>query len=563
MLACLALTVSPVRAQGPQDWDVASGDWNVDANWLNAVVPDASFGDSALIGNGGTATLTNTAPDVGGVQVASGLLAISGSGKLNIVDASLSEPSSTGFLNVTGGTLTLSGNANVTAAGNLSLFGRTSVTGPDVTFSTQGNVGFALGGNYQANITSPTAHSVLTSTATANLAGTLSVSFDGVSPSVGDTWTIVDAATINGNFGTVRTVDTPLGNGLALVVNTVAGGNGSLAQLAVDARLHLEVDRQTGATTVKNLHANPIAIQGYTVRSGLGALNPADGAWNSLQDQGTANWFETASSANGLGELEASQGGSREIAATGQQLLGNAYDPLFAFGTSVLPEDLVFQYRTSTGDVLQGTVQYVGDYRLNNLVLTVDPATGNAQVRNASPTTAVKLQGYTLTSADGSLLTSFESTLPDSEWAETAGSANGVGELNFSDGETTLAPGDTFDLTGVFASGGTEDLVFRYRRLVAAAGDFNEDGVVNGADYTGSASSWSARFGDDLDGGDFLAWQRGFGSPAPGSGAITTGIVVYEESSLGSATLAAVPEPTGAALVQFLTLAMLWRKRRS
>lgn len=49
-------------------------------------------------------------------------------------------------------------------------------------------------------------------------------------------------------------------------------------------------------------------------------------------------------------------------------------------------------------------------------------------------------------------------------------------------------------------------------------GDFNGDTFVNGDDY----QEWTGRFGADLDGQDFLAWQRGFD---------------------GSSSAAAVPEP--------------------
>jgi hypothetical protein len=50
--------------------------------------------------------------------------------------------------------------------------------------------------------------------------------------------------------------------------------------------------------------------------------------------------------------------------------------------------------------------------------------------------------------------------------------------------------------------------------------DFNGDGVVNGNDLTDAADGWEARFGDDLNGNDFLGWQQDFGveggDPAPG-----------------------------------------------
>lgn len=62
-------------------------------------------------------------------------------------------------------------------------------------------------------------------------------------------------------------------------------------------------------------------------------------------------------------------------------------------------------------------------------------------------------------------------------------------------------------------------------------GDFNADGYVDAADLNDPVHGWKARFGVDLDGNDFLVWQRNLGAgtpPSPGA--------------------AAVPEPTSAFL---------------
>jgi hypothetical protein len=64
-----------------------------------------------------------------------------------------------------------------------------------------------------------------------------------------------------------------------------------------------------------------------------------------------------------------------------------------------------------------------------------------------------------------------------------------------------------------------------------AAGDFNGDGVVNLADLDDPTLGWKARFGADLDGSDFLQWQRNF------NGVAATGSV------------APVPEPATAGLL--------------
>lgn len=60
--------------------------------------------------------------------------------------------------------------------------------------------------------------------------------------------------------------------------------------------------------------------------------------------------------------------------------------------------------------------------------------------------------------------------------------------------------------------------------------DFDGDGDVDGVDLTHPTLGWQARYGNDLDGTDFLAWQQQFGS-----------------GTLSAST--AVPEPKGVALV--------------
>ena len=559
-VAAIAALAPALHAQGPQPWDVASGDWNEDSNWLNVVVPDASFGDTALINNGGEATLNVPASfSVGGVSVGPGRLSLTSNGSVTAIDATGSDPTATGFFSTSGaGTLVMADNASVSAQGPVNLSGATNITGPNASFSASGNFSFGLSSVYNAGITDSASHSLISVDGVATLRGTLNAAFSGFTPSSGDSWTLVDAATLDGEFGSVNVSGIPAGLGLAGAVTTSPGGKGTLAQLTIQSRLVLEVDRQTGATTLRNFGAAPIAFEGYSVASSLGTLDGADGAWNSLEDQGVANWVETPTTANGIAELNNAEGGNLAVAGGANRTLGNAFDPLLPFG-SPSPEDLVFEYRDATAGVVQGIVEYVGEIRANNLVLTVDPATGNAQVRNASPDIPVALQGYTVTSADGSLLTTFDSTLPDSDWAETAGSANGVGELNFTTGETTLAPGDTFDLSGLFAPGGTQDLVFQFRRLAAEAGDFNEDGVVDGDDLNGSPQSWESRYGDDLGGDDLLDWQRALGEESGGQ--IVTGLVSYNGNFPAAAGAAAVPEPSAAILLALASAAVTGRRR--
>lgn len=49
-------------------------------------------------------------------------------------------------------------------------------------------------------------------------------------------------------------------------------------------------------------------------------------------------------------------------------------------------------------------------------------------------------------------------------------------------------------------------------QIYGGPGDFDGNGVVNGEDLTHATLGFYARFGDDLDGSDFLVWQRNFGN---------------------------------------------------
>jgi len=77
-------------------------------------------------------------------------------------------------------------------------------------------------------------------------------------------------------------------------------------------------------------------------------------------------------------------------------------------------------------------------------------------------------------------------------------------------------------------------------------GDFNGDGVVDDADLDDPADGWRARFGADLDGNDFLVWQRHLGTA--GGGAAT-------------AWGASVPEPAGVVLGWTVVAVMLYARR--
>jgi hypothetical protein len=242
----VALAVPVVHAQpGPTPvvtiWDLGTppgsgtGNWNVATNWSRDIVPDVTQEDAAIINGGGTAQVnTVIGTNVGSVVLGqgtaageSGTLEIQSGGTLNVVDdptfpadgsvrvgqntgqglnAALTGTNpnpGTGTLRVLPGgtlnsvTLTSGGNPESqivlgsTGAGTATVntsavtLGRTMrVIGPNVNFTSSGT---GAGINFQGTsvfipeITGPT-HSVLKTTGTANLGGTLQPDFNGVTP---------------------------------------------------------------------------------------------------------------------------------------------------------------------------------------------------------------------------------------------------------------------------------------------------------------------------------------------------------------------------------------------
>jgi hypothetical protein len=109
----------------------------------------------------------------------------------------------------------------------------------------------------------------------------------------------------------------------------------------------LEVDLLSGAATIQNLSAaaGPFDVVGYSITSESGSLSVE--GWNSLEDQGVADWGEANPSASAIAELNPSSSILFENGTTVD--LGSIFT-----GT----DDLVFEYGTPTGSAL-GTVEYV------------------------------------------------------------------------------------------------------------------------------------------------------------------------------------------------------------
>jgi hypothetical protein len=382
---------------------------------------------------------------------------------------------------------------------------------------------------------------------------------------------------VTGNFSSIDTSGVTLPAGLAFRV--VAGTNGArnTRDLTVEEVLVLQVNRDTGAVSIANLGAQNKNIDGYSILSPNGWLT---GTWNSLDDQnvGGANaWVEAGPTANALSELNPAQvpPGFTTVNAGASLNLGTPYAVNTAMfpplGTN--PDNLAFEYSGPDGRTIQGQVVYSGTRVVNDLIVSVDPATGMAALKNDSPYTVV-LDGYSIYSDSGSLVPGTWSSLDDqnvSGWEEAAPTANALAELK-ANGTLTLPPGTGFGLGTPFKTvGATQDLRLEYLTpgqnnstlgqviygpftvppppTGGLIGDYNNNGVVDAADYVlwrngGPLMNDSTPAGVGPE--DYNVWRENFGKTA----------------TPGSAAAAAVPEPSTFVLLCLVAAARVFCTRR-
>jgi hypothetical protein len=590
-LVILAACTQSALAQSPINWIVPTGNWTVGGNWDTGIAPDTNFDELANINNGGTATVSspvNTGPGqvvLGQSAGASGTLTIANGGNLPVTFTPGNV--STGGVNVgqagtghlivqPGGTLTA---RTITVAGETgssvvlggiatgtttvttefgATFGRNlRVIGPNVNFSTQ-TLMLQPANTYVAQITGAS-HSPLKSTNLATLGGTLRIEFGpGVTPMLGNRWNLIDAPSFAGAFSNIDTSTAPaLPTGQVYrfeAVDDPSSVHGQFGRLSIEQLLVLNVNRSTGAVSI-NTGTAPVDIDGYAISSPLGGLVP--GNWNSLQDQGVSDWRESppGGAATQLAELKPTA--STAIAPGTPRPLGNIFRYPMAqeFGTEL--EDLAFEYYTTDGRTIQGLLNYEGDKRFNNLVLVVDPTSGAARLENQS-SLGVDIDGYKISSATGSLLPANgnwnsldDQSAAGGDWRESNPTVNQLVELK-PGGEALVGGGATFNMGSLFktaAAGGTQDLTFEYllpdeseftggvvvyRSLgTALAGDYNNNGVVDAADYV----VWRNEIGTPA---AYETWRANFGRTAA-SGSMVAGTSVPEPASVLLASTVACP----------------------
>jgi hypothetical protein len=606
--------IQPAQAQTDY-YFVPAGvdDYNVDANWLepnlmNQFVPSYGFDERAVIGgvdsvqsitysgvSPGAITLARDSATTGTLEIRSGGVLHSRIGAATNGGISVGPHSSgVGTLRVLpGGTLTAEGSLTSGSTGNdqitvggtdtgtATLSAASAVIGgmmqvyPNADVSTTGNFYFSSNATYQVEVNA-SGNGTIDVGENAGLDGSLHFNFTGVTPSVGDSWNVLEANQFFGSFRNVTySVSLPY-NQTFVTATTPAGGDRSQLTVDVEEVLVLNVNRDTGEVTMSHPGTTPIELDSYYIGSDAGTLVPAN--WSSFHDQGLlgGGWLETTTNPGNVGEVRPT--GSATISGGSEYELGAIFDPFAGpFGSGSEDLELVFS-RPSDGAVLHGVVQYTGT-AVNNLLLQVDPATGQTYLRNPSQTT-VQFDAYHVLSDSGSLSTDGWNSLDEQGaegniWEEVLDSDSGlIGEFNTA-GFTTLAPGMSLNLGQLFNPAGTQDLEFEFLMMgeevgrvgtifyeayvppTGVDGDYNDDGIVDAADYTvwRDNLNTSTTLPHDptpgtVDASDYTVWKTHFGQSAPGSGS----------GALSSSV--AVPEPAAWLLVLLGGLAVVCRRRQ-
>jgi hypothetical protein len=526
----------------------------------------------------------------GGTLTAQGDVVIN-SGSVTVGGVAAGGTLATGNLREVGtnSTVTLVGSANVNLTNGAVLNGNTTITGPSVVFNAP-SLSLANTSVFSPDITSAavaagTGHSVINVSGGVSLNGTLRPLFhNGVVPHLGDVWTIFDAAHVQGNFAASDATGAGAGlaTGLRYAVTTTTVGSvrGVKGQLTVENFLTAEVDRASGKVSIRNTNTSAgtgVTITGFQIGSPAGALKSS-----SFASPFGAPWQSANLSANSIGELNPSS--NTLVGLNANHPLGNIYDPVSletTFGTTPV-SDLTFSYTRSDGRTVSAPVTYVNTGLANTLVLQVDPTDGKARIVNDSTFNNIHVDGYQVSSASLSLLPTWNSLQDQTigNWEEASPTTGFIAELNPT-ADTSLNAGQALaTMTGLFKNGGTQDLAFQFRvpgtgpgtgvlngvvRYVAfnagiLIGDYNNDHVVNAADYT----VWRDRLGQPgnqlpnrdpnngsvpINSDDYLSWKANFGA--------------FQGAGAGGLNSSAVPEPPGFVLAALFAAGFIALSRRS
>lgn len=345
----------------------------------------------------------------------------------------------------------------------------------------------------------------------------------------------------------------------------------------------LTIDMSDGSTRIDNTGGVAINIDSYQINSPGGLLDSA--GWSTLQSQLPATGWDVpvGGSATSLAELNSTTNPSTPLnltAATGTQGLGSAFttsatvleaaQSAAGFGNAYLDVEFVFGDDDANASFI-GAVEYENELA-NSLVLEINTNTGVMNLFNESRA-AVTIDFFQITDPDGTNALSPAgftglAGLSRPGWENPGEPVNNVdGLVEFFPGDgTSVGQGDTIaggealgNLGAAFNTNSVQrDIELRFHvvggddagilgvvRYVeeGVVGDYNDDGVVNLADYT----VWRDNLGTSIalpnedpsstpgvvTTEDYDVWKGNFGAGQLVAASVVGASTVPEPASLG------------------------------
>lgn len=327
--------------------------------------------------------------------------------------------------------------------------------------------------------------------------------------------------------------------------------------------LVLQVDRDTGNFFFTGASASTVNLAAYRITSKYGTISPNDFVGIDESD------WDFAGLPKSPAGVQQTNSNPDPVAGTPIDNrvsinLGAAYDSTQAladggFGFDVEQDDLSLTYYDTVLDQIfeDGVIEYLGNRQYNNIGISVNLAQGTAFLKNDSRFDQV-ISGYLIEAATPGTLNTNLATFDGLR--NEAGGGNfqpptvldgeNISEADPTDGGIAINAGQSYSL-GVIG-GLLDDLTFSF--LLSGTGEASRVGFV---DYFSAAPIDGDFDGDgDVDGIDFLAWQRG-DSPDPLSASDLSNWQSNYGSPGGSlvAATGAVPEPTSA--VHFMLMLLI------
>ena len=441
--------------------------------------------------------------------------------------------------------LMLQDNASLIVQNNINITSTLKTVGNTASMSVGGDFNISGTGIYNPVISDATTHSVVNVTGNIRLGGTLKLDFDGVVPALNDKWTLM-----SGNKNIIGNFDKTIGEGTSKGVHFQVQKDGGDVNVVLENALTFSMNTASGRADIVDYNGG-VEIVSYVLKSNSNKFDL--NGLNSISASGATGW-EEANLKNGqiseIALLDTKTFGTGESHNLGEVLMG--LESSTPFGQSALADgEFTMQYRTAAGHLTDAILEIEGTH--NNLVLTVDPATGGMMIQNHS-TKTVDLVSYVLSSEAGAFDVNTWNSLEDQStqgWDEANGTVNQLSELNLED-DMTLTPGQTFVLGNGWTTGSDQDVEFKFR-LNDEAGSVM-DGVVEFADLP-TLLEGDFDFNGLVNEDDLAIVKAGFGD--------NYGLeqLAAVRNNFGASSVVAIPEPSSIFML-ILSAAGLARRKR-